>query len=179
MSVLYSVTQKGYLQGIRTCRHLLQKAVEHSEANSLNKAEIPQWRLVEDMLPLIFQIQSVCNGPKKMFERLGMSGMPYAADDETTIEQLFARLDVAEKMVAELAVAQKSAMDGVEGKDLVVDFGSHGSATMNAVDCVANYAIPNFWFHVTVLYSILRLKGVDLGKRDFLSHSGMQIKKPE
>ena len=129
-------------------------------------------RLIEDMLPFSFQIRAVCNSAWGNIEaiRAGQAGPPPDMDI-TSYAQL-------ERMLAETIENLKSVtpeeVDSLLDKDLIFVLGDF-KIPFKGLGFLTSFALPNFYFHVTTAYNLLRQKGVELGKRDFLGALDMNM----
>lgn len=147
-------------------KHLLAKAGQHAAAQGYDAQVLTGVRLAPDMFALARQVQIACDMAKNGCARLAQVDFPKFEDDETTLAQLEARID---KTVAFLATLPASAFEGREQADITFPVGRDGSTrTMKGQDFLQLWLLPNFYFHVTTTYALLRHNGVPLGKRDFL-----------
>ena len=121
-------------------------------------------RLVADMLPLWRQITIACDHAKGMSARLAGVEVPSFADTETTVADLQARIA---KTVEFIATIPDDAFAAADGRTINVKAGSR-DLTFAALQYYQSYALPNFYFHLTTAYAILRANGVEIGKSDFL-----------
>jgi hypothetical protein len=162
---LYDVSVASYLQTLGAVSGFLAKGREHCTKSGIDLKEVVETRLYADMLPFRFQIVSVAHhslGAIKGIEA-GVFGPPAGVPD----------LDYAglEKLVAEarsgLQRYEREAIDALEGKDVQFKLGERGMPFI-ARDFVLSFSLPNFYFHATTAYDILRMKGAPLGKRDFM-----------
>ena len=164
---IYDFTVAEFARGMMTLAHILEKATEFAKEKDIDLAEIPNWRLVDDMRPLSFQIQVASNTTKNSIARISKAELPSWEDNETTLEQLNERIKKTLDLLKSIDASTWADKDTEEvtmklqGNDI----------KFTATQYAQNYAIPNFFFHVTTAYSILRMKGVPLGKSDFISGS--------
>jgi hypothetical protein len=121
-------------------------------------------RLIDDMRPLSSQIQMACDGPKLCLARLSGVEAPVFEDVETTMAQLQDRIRVTLAFLASVPAGQ---VNGQEDRDVVLKFPG-GEWPIKGQAYVVGFAHPNFYFHLTTAYALLRQAGVPLGKRDFL-----------
>ena len=124
-----------------------------------------QSRLSPDMLPLTRQVQIATDAAKACVARLGGVDNPRMADDETSFEQLHDRIA---RTLAFFDTVPAAQIDGSEERAITVPLGPERTLTFSGQNYLLHWAIPNFCFHVTTAYAILRHEGVELGKRDFL-----------
>ncbi len=141
----------------------LEKAVSHAEARSFDPNNFVAVRLAPDQFSFGRQVQAACDAAKAGVARLAGVEVPSHPDTETTIEELRARIA---KTLAFLETITPQALEGREDADVVLPF--LDGKKIKGEDYLVEFAQPNFYFHVTTSYSILRNAGVELGKRDFL-----------
>ncbi|KAK3305615.1 uncharacterized protein B0T15DRAFT_397365 [Chaetomium strumarium] len=164
---LYDITVGCALDANKTLLHIIKKAQAHPDAASFASA-----RIYPDMLPFTFQVYTVTNFSKKMVERLTARGESIGAweDNEETLEQLVARV---EKTIALLEGVKR---EEVEPKEQTISYGpKYHSVQATTNQYVLGYALPNLLFHLSTAYDILRMKGVELGKGDFLKYYAKDI----
>jgi hypothetical protein len=165
MSVsMYRATVPIFIQGLDVLASLLQKAAAHAQEKALLESELIGARLFEDMAPLSAQIQRASDTAKKSAERLSGVAAPSFADDETSFAQLQARIANTR---AYLASIDSATFDGSEARTVPMKFGSMSKDFLGE-EYLFTFGIPNFYFHVTTAYDILRHRGVQIGKLDFL-----------
>ena len=146
--------------------HFLDKAQAHAEARKFDPAALLQFRLAPDMLPFTRQIQLACDHAKNGVARMSGVEAPKFEDNESTFAELKARI---RKTLDYLATVPADRLDGTEDKDITFPVGRESTRTMKAEAYLKHWSLPNFFFHVTTAYVILRHNGVDLGKKDFLA----------
>ncbi|MFN9773267.1 MAG: DUF1993 family protein [Burkholderiales bacterium] len=143
---------------------LLDKAVAHAQAKGYEPAVLLQSRLAPDMFPLARQVQIATDAAKFGVARLTGFEAPKFADDETTFEQLKARI---EKTRAFVAGEPRDAFEGAEARRVEVPT-RIATYAFDGRTFLLHWAMPNFYFHVVTAYDILRHNGVEVGKRDYL-----------
>ncbi len=162
---LYDVSVASYLQILGAVSGFLAKGREHCQKNGIDLKEVVETRLYADMLPFRFQVVSVAHhslGAIRGIEA-GVFGPPSGVPE----------LDYAglEKLVADsrsgLQGYTREAIDALEGKDVQFKMGERGMPFI-ARDFVLSFSLPNFYFHAATAYDMLRMKGVPIGKRDFM-----------
>lgn len=145
----------------------LLRILEKAEANAAERKIGPEVlagsRLAPDMHPLTFQVQSATDRAKFALARITGKTAPSWADDEKTLEQLRARIRTALEHIASYSAGE---IDGAEDKAITVKVAGQDTE-IKAQDYILNSVFPNFYFHVTTAYDILRHNGVPVGKRDF------------
>jgi hypothetical protein len=144
--------------------HWLDKAEAHAAAKKFEPSVYLGSRLAPDMLNFTKQIQIGCDACKLGIARLAGVDAPKFEDDETSIPQLRERI---RKTIDFIQSVPAALIDGTEAKDVVVPR-RDGPITLKGEFYLKHYALPNFFFHMTTAYALLRHNGVDLGKRDYL-----------
>lgn len=145
--------------------HLLDKAVASAEARKFDASVLIQSRLAPDMLPLARQVLIACDAAKNGAARISGIEAPKFDDTESTFAELKARI---QKTLDFLATIPSEKMDGTEDKDISFPVGKDNVRTMKAEAYLKLWVLPNFFFHITTAYALLRHNGVDLGKADYL-----------
>ncbi len=143
---------------------ILDKAQAHCEARKIDPAVLIKFRLRPDMLPLSAQIQIASDMGKSMASRLAGADVPSFPDTESTFEELKARIA---KTIAHIKSFTPAQIDGSTNRDIAFKAGPN-ELKFKGAGYVTSWVLPNFYFHVTTAYAILRHCGVELGKRDFL-----------
>ncbi len=161
---LYDLTVPPFTRGLKALSGLLDKAVAHAEATGVDPQTYLGLRVIDDMNPFIKQVQTACDSPKLCVARLSGVAAPVHNDTETTFAQLQTR--IAETL-AYLASVPREAIDGQEGKEVVLTFPG-GEMKFLGQPYVTGFAMPNFYFHLTTAYGLLRGAGTPIGKRDYM-----------
>ena len=168
---LYDMSVASYLQTLAGVSHVLQRGLDHFTDTSTDPNEIVDVRLHDDMLPFRFQIWSVAHHSAGAIAGLkkGVFHPPAAMPD----------LDYAglQKVVADATASLTSEasdeINALAGGDMAFQFGDF-KMPFTAETFVMSFSLPNFYFHATTAYDILRTKGVPLGKRDFMGKLRMK-----
>ncbi len=142
----------------------LDKAEAHAQAKKFDTGVYLGSRLAPDMLPFSKQIQIACDAAKFGVARLAGIESPKFEDNETSLSELRERI---RKTMAFVQSGTSAQIDGTEAKDIVVPR-RDGSITLKGEFYLKHFVLPNFYFHVTAAYALLRYNGVELGKGDFL-----------
>ncbi|MEI6559083.1 MAG: DUF1993 domain-containing protein [Rhodospirillaceae bacterium] len=143
---------------------ILVKAAAYAEAKKVDPAVLLATRIFPDMFPLSRQVQIAADFAKGAGARLAGVEVPSFPDYETTFGELQVRL---EKTQAFLATLRADQIDGSEARPITIR--GHGlELQFKGQDYLTGFALPNFYFHLTAAYAILRMCGVELGKTDFL-----------
>lgn len=155
-----------YTRVLDTATHLLTKGAEHAAATGVGEAEMLDWRLIDDMAPLRFQIMVVCNFPQQWLARAVDLPVPADVTDDLDVAGFKAALAASKAFVASLTAEQFAGRDDVP---LTVTIGNGMSPTLPAGQWVSVFATTNVFFHLTTAYGILRSKGVQIGKVDLFA----------
>src|SRR5947209_8184627 len=151
--------------GLKALSAVLDKAQAFAEAKQIDPAVLLSWRLAPDMFPLVRQVQIAADQAKNGSARLASIDPPRFEDTETTIEQLKERVA---KTLAFLKTVDGRTIDGSADKDHTFPLGPENKGHMKGRDYLHHFVLPNFYFHLTTAYALLRSYGVDLGKRDYM-----------
>lgn len=153
-----------FLRMLGNLDQFLAKAEENAKQRGFDPNSFVTQRLAPDMRPLSAQIQLASDSAKGAMARLSGGTPPSMPDTETTIAEL--RLRIA-KTIDYVKSVPASAVDGSEDRQVVLKLPS-GEIPFAGLAFLTGFALPNFFFHVTTAYAILRHSGVPLGKLDFL-----------
>jgi uncharacterized protein len=165
MSVsIYDVSLPIFTLGLNNLSAILDKATGHADAKKVDPKVLPQVRLIADMLPLSAQIQIACDSAKGAAARLAGIPIPKFEDTEATLPELKARVAKTLDFIKSVKPEQ---LQGAETREIVLSF-PQTTLKFNGLNYLTNYVLPNFFFHLTMAYALLRKNGVELGKRDFL-----------
>ena len=143
---------------------ILTKAAGWAETRKIDPAVLIGARLAPDMFPLVKQVQIACDFAKGAPARLAGAEPPKFEDNEATFADLQARIEKTRKAMANFTAAQ---IDGSEGRQIKLKFGPREMEFTGLV-YLLNVVMPNFYFHYTMTYAILRHNGLELGKGDYL-----------
>ena len=143
---------------------MLDKAEAHAVARKFDPANLLRARLAPDMFDLVRQVQIACDMAKSGGARLAGVEVPRHEDTEATFAELHARIA---KVLAFLATLERAAIDASSDRLITVPVRDR-ELKFSGRDYVVAWVLPNFYFHVTAAYAILRHNGVELGKSDFL-----------
>jgi uncharacterized protein len=162
---MFALSAEVFTNTLGNLASILEKAAANAAQRKFDPAVLLGARLAPDMLPLTRQIQIACDIAKNSVARLAAQEPPRFEDNETTIEQLRARLA---RTIDFLKSVPASAFEGAETREIRVPVGER-TLEFRGLDFLQRWAIPNVFFHVVTAYDILRHNGVELGKRDFLN----------
>jgi hypothetical protein len=151
--------------GLSALSAVLDKAAAHAVAKKIEPSVLLQSRLSPDMFALVRQVQIASDQAKNGASRLAGVEAPWHDDNETTIDQLKDRLA---RTLAYLKTLDSKKIDASADHDITFPLGPTNKGHMKGADYLTHFVLPNFYFHLTAAYAILRHCGVDIGKRDFL-----------
>jgi hypothetical protein len=143
----------------------LDKAEAHAQARKFSPDNYLALRLAPDMLPFLKQIQIASDNAKGCVARLAGQEVPKWDDTENTLADLRARIRRTLDYVASVPAA---AFEGSETREIVIPLRNRDPLVFTGEDYLRHFALPNFYFHVTTAYALLRHAGVELGKGDYL-----------
>jgi hypothetical protein len=161
MSIYVNVLEmKKLLKSLDAC---LEKATAYAAAKKFEPSVLLESRLAPDMFPLMRQIQATCDQAKLGVARAAGKAPPSHPDDEKTMDDARRRIAA---VIAYLETFTKADFEGMEERTVTTP--RWEGKSMTATNYFAEHALPNFFFHLTAAYMILRNNGVDVGKRDYL-----------
>lgn len=163
---MYQASVPRFINILGNLSNILDKAQAHVEAKKIAEGTLPGYRLFPDMLPMTTQVQIACDAAKGVVARLAGIDIPVFEDNEKTLADLKARVA---KTIAFIQTITPAQIDGTEEKDIVIKRGEK-ETHYKGMQFLLGHAMPNFYFHVTTTYNILRHNGVEIGKRDFLGN---------
>lgn len=162
---LFDATVRSWLQGLNAARGFLDKGLAHCREGGLDPGELLGTRLWPDMLPLRFQIHSVVHHSVGAIEGASHGVFRPPTDlPDLDYAGMQAKVGAA---IAALDALGPAEVDALGGRDMVFEIRGRQMA-FRVEDFLLSFSMPNFWFHATTAYDILRHKGVPIGKRDFL-----------
>lgn len=166
-TTFYDLTIPVFIRGFENLSKLLAKGEAFATEKGLDPATLTSARLIEDMAPLTAQIQRASDSAKGFAVRVGGIANVAMADEETSFADLQARIA---KTVAFLESVPRTAIDGKEDASVSLETPNR-TFTFVGREYALNFALPNFYFHVTTAYALLRANGVPLVKMDYLGAS--------
>ena len=162
---LYSVTVPVLKQMLMALSDVLKKGEEYSQQRKFDPLNLLQSRLFPDMLPLSRQVQIACDFAQSVPMRI--AGLEVAAYEDT--EQSFAELQQRIlKTLGLINALRAEQLDCSEVKEIVLRPGTPKEKKLSVQDYALKYGMPQFFFHVTTAYNLLRHNGVEIGKKDFM-----------
>ena len=161
---MYQASVPAFLQMLNSLSAILEKAEAHALSRKIEPSVLLNTRLTPDMLPLVRQVQLVTDFAKGAAGRLAGVELPKYDDTETSFAELKARIAKTADFLHSFKPAQ---IDGSETREITIPIGGQ-PMTFKGQPYLVNFALPNFFFHATTAYAILRHCGVEIGKRDFI-----------
>jgi hypothetical protein len=161
---MYEASVPLFVKSLTSMRNWLDKAAEEKSESALLEA-----RLAPDMRPLPAQYQMASDSAKNALARLTGTDAPSMPDTEQSFAELKDRCD---RTIRYLESFDAGALAGSEDREVIITFPNGMGYRFIGGEYLAGFALPNFYFHVTTAYAILRNAGVQLGKPDFLQHLG-------
>lgn len=161
---VYDVTVPVFTRMLTNLLAVMDKAEASATERKFDTAVFADMRLAPDMIPFRGQIMIATDHAKGCVSRLAGREVPSWPDTETSFEELRARIQKALDLMATIKPAD---LEGSETRDVTIKIGGKDVA-MNGLAYVTERALPNFYFHVTTAYAILRHGGVPVGKRDYI-----------
>ena len=158
--------------GLNALSVILDKAEAHAEAKKIDPTVLLNARLFPDMFPLTRQVQIACDQAKNGAARLAGLEPPKHEDNEKTFAELKARIA---KALAYVKTLDAKAIDAAADRQVTFPLGPNNKGHMKGADFLNHFVLPNFYFHLTTAYDILRHCGVEIGKRDFLGAMPMKM----
>jgi uncharacterized protein len=165
---LHAVAVPTFLQTLKGLSIVLGKAEAHCEAKKIPQDALLTARLFPDMFTFTRQVQSAGDFAAKTCARLAGADVPTYPDVEKSFADLTQRVATATAFVKDFTEKQ---FEAAETREIIVPAGSRNLTYPTGAAFLASFALPNFFFHATTAYDILRTNGVDVGKRDFLGMS--------
>jgi uncharacterized protein len=163
---MYEASVPCLIRSLDNLANILDRAQAFADAKKVDTAVLAGSRLYPDMLPMARQIMIATDTAKGAAARLAGVEVPKYDDTEQTIAELKARVA---KTVAFLRSVSAAQIDGSEDRDIVLKLGGN-EARFTGLSYLLEFVLPNFYFHVTTAYAILRHNGVEIGKKDYLGN---------
>ena len=163
---MYQASVPRFINILGNLSNILDKAQAHAEAKKIDPLTLTSYRLFPDMLPMRFQVQNACDTAKGVVARLAGVEIPKHEDTEQSLVELKSRIA---KVIAFLKSITPEQIDSTEDKEIVIKRGDK-ETRYTGMQFLLGHATPNFYFHVTTAYNILRHNGVEIGKRDYIGN---------
>jgi hypothetical protein len=161
---MYQASAPRFANTLGNLAAILDKAQAHCDARKIDPLVLTGFRLYPDMFPFSRQVQIACDTAKGALARLAGVEIPKHEDAERTFAELKARIARTLDFVGSIKAER---IDGTEDREIVLQMRS-GERRYTGLQYLLGHAVPNFYFHVTTAYDILRHNGVELGKQDYL-----------
>jgi uncharacterized protein len=161
---LYDISIPALTRGLTNMSAILDKAAAYATAKKIDSTVLAQTRLFPDMHPLSRQVQIACDTAKGAGGRLAGIEVPKHEDTETTLPELKARIA---KTIDFLKTITAAEVAGDDHRAIEIKF-PNGAWKFTAIDYVSGFVLPNFYFHSSMVYALLRKAGIEIGKSDFL-----------
>ncbi|MDM0016805.1 DUF1993 domain-containing protein [Variovorax saccharolyticus] len=160
----YDISVPVFVRGLGQLSHVLDKGLAHAQAAGIDPADLVIARLAPDMFTLAGQVQSASDASKLGTARIAGITAPSFPDTETTYAELQARVA---KTIEFLNGVDRAGIDGAEAREVVMKVRGN-ELKFTAERYLLQFALPNFYFHLTTAYDVLRHSGVPLSKLDYL-----------
>ncbi|ARP98636.1 DUF1993 domain-containing protein [Pseudorhodoplanes sinuspersici] len=161
---IYQASVPVFVRGLTTLSHVLRKGEAHARDTGADPVSFVEARLASDMLTLAGQVQRASDTSKLAMERITGTPSPKLEDDEKTFAELYTRID---RTITYIDGFKEAQLDGLETRTIELKLRDFTPA-FSGSSYLFTFALPNFFFHVTTAYDILRHKGVPLSKMDYL-----------
>jgi len=162
---MYQASVPVYVQHLTGLSGVLQKGADFAAARKIDPAVLLGARIYPDMFPLARQVREAINHSANACARIIGGELPKLPDGEASFDDLQTRLSAALVFLKGLKAEQ---LDGTEEKTVIMQFSPTASREFKGQAFLMGFALPNFFFHTTTAYAILRQYGVEIGKRDFM-----------
>ncbi|WP_413612726.1 DUF1993 domain-containing protein [Bdellovibrio sp. HCB-110] len=161
--MLYELTNPPFTKMLHNLLAILDKGAQFADSKKIDMEVLLNSRLAPDQFPLTRQIQIACDTAKLCAHRLTGKEVPSHADTEKTLAEIKARIE------STIAVLEKfTTADYKDAANKHITQPRWEGQYLTGEEYVLHHAVPNFYFHVTTAYAILRHNGVDIGKKDYL-----------
>lgn len=170
---IQSMSSGTFVPVLQMLSEILDKGAAHANAKGLDPNSLLDVRLAPDMFPLSFQVRISCDHAKDCVARLTGQPLLQLDNNEKTLVDYKARIA---KTVSYIEGTKAAAFEGAEERDIEVPLQGEMVFAAKGGEFLRDWSFPNFYFHVSTAYDILRHSGVELGKRDFMSYAVKHIR---
>ncbi len=170
---LYEMSVGSFVPMLRALAEILEKAEEETKKKKLAAGQLPAERLAPDMYTLTQQVQFACNHARDAVALLTGTAAPEFADKERTLRELGARVA---RTISYLDGMTAAKFEGADERKISFAGPPGMTFQFTAMEYLRDWSLPHFYFHLVTAYDILRHKGIDIGKRDYLSGVAKYIK---
>lgn len=161
---MYQASVPVFIRMLGNLKGVLEKGAAHAESKKIDESVLINARLYPDMLPLARQVYIATDFARGTAARLSGIEPPVYEDIEKTFSELTGRID---RTIEFLRTLKSSAIDGSESREIVRPIRGEPKK-FTGINYLLTFALPNFYFHTTTAYAILRHNGIELGKNDFI-----------
>jgi uncharacterized protein len=161
---MYEISIPVLTRGLTNLSAILDKAAAHATTKKFDSSVLASSRLFPDMHPLLRQVQIACDTAKGAAARLAGIEVPKHEDTEATFAELKARVAKTVDFLKSITAAQ---VKDAESRSIEIKF-PNGAWKFTGIDYLTGFVLPNFYFHSSMVYALLRKAGVEIGKGDFL-----------
>jgi hypothetical protein len=161
---MYQASVPVFIRMLTNLKGILEKGAAHAQAKKIEETVLLNARLYPDMFAFVRQVQIACDFARGTGARLAGMEPPAYEENERTFAELVSRVDRSIEYLRTLTAAK---VDGSEGREIVRPIRGEPKK-FTGINYLLQYALPNFFFHATTAYAILRHSGVELGKTDFI-----------
>jgi hypothetical protein len=161
---MYEISIPVLTRGLTNLSAILDKAAAHAATKKFDSAVLASARLFPDMYPLVRQVQIACDTAKGAAARLAEIEVPKHEDTEVTFAELKARIAKTVDFLKSISAGQ---VKDAESRSIEIKF-PNGAWKFTGIDYLTGFVLPNFYFHSSMAYALLRKAGVEVGKGDFL-----------
>ena len=161
---MYALSHDVFKKALTQLLHVMEKGVASAKARNFDTSVLVGARLAPDMLPFVKQIQLTSDFAKNSMARLAGVDPPKFEDNETTMDELFARV---RKTLEYIDSVPAASLEGSETRDIKIPLRDR-TVEFKGLEFLQKWALPNFFFHHVTAYNLLRHNGVDIGTKDFL-----------
>ena len=163
---MYQASAPRFVNTLKNISAILDKAQAYADSKKIDPTVLTSYRLYPDMFTMARQVQVACDTAKGAVARLAGVEVPKHEDTERTLAELKARIAKTIEFIGTIEPAQ---IDGSEDKDITLTLGRR-EVKFKGMQYLLGFAHPNFYFHATTAYDILRHNGLDIGKQDYIGN---------
>lgn len=164
-SFMYTNSVPVLKQMLNSMHAILGLAETHATTKKIEPGALLQARLYPDMFPLVRQVQIACDFARGITARLGGTDIPSFGDKQETFGEL---QELIRQSLAFIDSVSPAKFDGSEAREIILRPGTPKEKKLSGQAYLSNYGLPQFFFHVTTTYAILRHSGIEIGKKDFM-----------
>lgn len=173
-NLTYTFSVEAFVPVLKSLAHILDKGAEHAHAKKIDPDTLVDARLSPDMFPLSTQVQFACHQAKEACARLSGREAPTLVRQEQM--SFHAMKHLIEETIGLLEGMSAKTFEGGDTRKIEIALGGPLTFESDGLHFLRDWSLGHFYFHVVTAYDILRHKGVELGKRDYMSHVGPYIR---